>query len=134
MYRDTLQLLAYLGLPKFYMPASFHDRADSPLVYLCRQCPNLHTIVLRERISTATVLLMVHYAKNLRRLIIRKNAIIKRADWPRNPDWSDEFYSWLCTNSRSYETLEREVSSMLGYKWIAITDIHFKAYQIDYSI
>ncbi|GAB6022305.1 hypothetical protein CHUAL_006425 [Chamberlinius hualienensis] len=134
LYRDKLRSLAYLGLPKFYMPSSFHDRADSPLVYLCRQCPNLHTLVLRERISTSTVLLIVYYAKSLRRLIIRKNAIIKRADWPRNPDWSNEFYSWLCTNSRSYESLEREVSVMLGYKWTALCDITFKAYQIDYEI
>ena len=60
--------------------------------------------------------------KNLRYLNIRRNAIILRCDWPRSPDWSAEFYSWLRRSSRSYADLEREVSQILGFRWlVAVT-------------
>ena len=92
--------------------------------------------MIRERISSSTVLLLAYTGseyliifqlfilkkfispgKNLRYLNIRRNAIILRCDWPRSPDWSAEFYSWLRRSSRSYADLEREVSQILGFRW-----------------
>ena len=93
--------------------------------------------MIRERISSSTVLLLAYTGseyliifqlnvsleksispgKNLRYLNIRRNAIILRCDWPRSPDWSAEFYSWLRRSSRSYGDLEREVSQILGFRW-----------------
>ena len=92
--------------------------------------------MIRERISSSTVLLLAYTGfeyliifqlfilkkfispgKNLRYLNIRRNAIILRCDWPRSPDWSTEFYSWLRRSSRSYADLEREVSQILGFRW-----------------
>ena len=40
--------------------------------------------MIRERISSSTVLLLAYTAKNLRYFYVRKNAIILRSDWPKN--------------------------------------------------
>lgn len=47
LYRLDLHVYAHHGLPRFYMPRSFHERVDSLLLLLCRQCPYLHTLVLQ---------------------------------------------------------------------------------------
>uniref|UniRef100_A0A6A7FS53 F-box/LRR-repeat protein 21 n=1 Tax=Hirondellea gigas TaxID=1518452 RepID=A0A6A7FS53_9CRUS len=130
-YRGDLEMFAYKKLPRFYMPRSFHDRVDSSLLLLARQCPYLHTLVVRERISTSTVLLLAHTAKNLHLFHVRRNAVILRMDWPPHPDWSPEFYEWLRVNARSYDTVEREVAQILGYRWQLMTDKQFKLIQLD---
>ena len=88
--------------------------------------------MIRERVSSSTVLLLAYTGKNLRYLHVRRNAIILkcgmktfeslftfilRCEWPRSPDWSEEFYTWLRRSSRSYSDLEREVSQILGFRW-----------------
>lgn len=96
-------------------------------VLLCRSCPRLETLVVRERISTATVLLLAHHGRSLRQFVVRGNAVVKKCDWPRNPDWSDEFYSWLRHTSQSYDAVCCEVSQILGFSWAPLTDKEFKA-------
>ena len=34
------------GLPRFSRSKSFHERPDSSYLYLVRQCPYIHTLVL----------------------------------------------------------------------------------------
>ncbi|PSN51058.1 hypothetical protein C0J52_01522 [Blattella germanica] len=131
MYKLDLHVYGHRGLPRFYMAKSFHERVDSLLVLLCRQCPYLHTLMVRERISTATVLLLAHTAPNLHYLYIRRNAVILRCDWPQSPEWSHEFYQWLRSASRSYENTEKEVSQILGYPWSMLTDHQFKLTHIN---
>nr|XP_045596063.1 F-box only protein 39-like isoform X1 [Procambarus clarkii] len=133
LYKQDLEVYAHKQLPRFHMPRSFQDRIDSSLVLLIRQCPYIHTLVIREKISTATVLLVAYTAKNLHYYYIRRNAIILKADWPCNPDWTPEFCTWLCKNARSYETMEHEVSQILGYRWQALTDKQFKMIKIDFG-
>ncbi|XP_064081402.1 uncharacterized protein LOC135197996 [Macrobrachium nipponense] len=87
--------------------------------------------VVREKISTSTVLLLAFTAKNLHYFYVRRNAVILKADWPKNPEWSLEFYTWLCKGSRSYDILEEEVSQILGYKWQMLTDKQFKMLKLD---
>lgn len=82
--------------------------------------------VITERISTSTVLLLAFTAKNLHYLYVRGNAVIIRCDWPKHPEWSNEFYQWLQINSRSYVAVEKEVSQMLGYKWLFKKDKEFR--------
>ncbi|XP_059487557.1 uncharacterized protein LOC132203657 [Neocloeon triangulifer] len=130
-YRGDLQVYGHLGLPRFHRSKSFHDRIDPLILLMCRQCPNLHTIIVRERISTATVLLLAYTGLNLRFLHVRRNAVVLRRDWPRSPEWSDTFYKWLSTACRSYEATEREVSQILGYKWTMLTDRQFKLMSVD---
>ncbi|KAK8395051.1 hypothetical protein O3P69_006066 [Scylla paramamosain] len=131
MYKQDLEVFAHMQLPRFHMPSSFHERADSSLLLLVRQAPYIHTLVVREKVSTATVLLLAHTAKNLIYFYIRRNAIMLKADWPYNPDWTPEFYAWLCKNARSYEAMEREVSQILGHRWQALTDKQFKMIKLD---
>ena len=56
--------------------------------------------MIRERVSSATVLLLAYTGKNLRYFHVRRNAIILRCDWPKSPEWTWEFYSWLQRSSR----------------------------------
>jgi len=82
--------------------------------------------IIREKVSTSTLLLIARTAKNLQHLYVRRFAVILRCDWPRHPEWSDEFNTWLKRNSRSYEAVEREISEILGYKWRLLSDKDFK--------
>ncbi|CAL4115806.1 unnamed protein product, partial [Meganyctiphanes norvegica] len=125
-YGRDLEVFAHKQLPRFHIPRHFHDRVDSSLLLLVRQCPYIHTLMIRENVSTATVLLIAYTAKNLQYFYVRCNAIVLKADWPYNPEWSPEFYSWLCKSSRSYEAMEREVSQILGHRWQALTDKQFR--------
>lgn len=43
-----------------------------------------------------------------------------------SPEWSEEFYSWLKMNSKSYKSVEKEVSQILGYRWKLLTDQEFQ--------
>ncbi|CAL1278165.1 unnamed protein product [Larinioides sclopetarius] len=126
IYCNTLEVLAYLGLPDYNMQDNFEDRSDTALILLARCCPFLDTLVIRDRISTATILLLASQCRNLRRLIVRRNALIKKCDWPHNPEWTDSFYSWLRNTSVSVEKTTEEVRRMLETKWHPLTDEEFK--------
>ncbi|CAG2176552.1 unnamed protein product [Oppiella nova] len=126
MYSANLEHLAFHGLPRFHLPQRFAQRSDSSLVLLCQMCPNLRTLIIRELISTATLLVIGSNAQNLSRFVVRKNGIIKRFDWKQQTEWSDEYYLWLKTNSTSYERTFSEISKILGKKWEPLTDEEFK--------
>ncbi|EDW48661.1 GM21995 [Drosophila sechellia] len=118
-YRSTLAVYGHELLPRFSSPKPFSqphrqfDVADVPAI-------------IREKVSTSTLLLIAQTAKNLQHLHVRRFAVILRCDWPRHPEWSNEFYAWLKRNSRSYEAVEREISQILGYKWRLLSDRDFK--------
>ncbi|UYV67467.1 hypothetical protein LAZ67_5000703 [Cordylochernes scorpioides] len=147
LFPADLRQYGHLGLPRFYVPRLFEDRADSPLVcsffflfhtgfnirvqvLLCRSCPNLHTLAVRERVSTATVLLLAHAGTRpghcLRRLAVRRNAVVLRCEWPRHPDWPYGFHAWLRKASRSYERVEAEVSVLFGKPWRFLSDFEYR--------
>ena len=100
LYNTDLECYAHQQLPRFKMPKNFYDRADSAYLYLIRQCPYIHTLCIRERISSSTVLLLAYTGKNLRYLNVRRNAIVLKCEWPKSPDWSWDFFKWLRKNSR----------------------------------
>ena len=126
MYKNSLHTFGHELLPRFPPKKSFHLRSDSLLLLLARRCPNLKNLVIREQVSTATVLLLAQNAQNLRQFYVRRNAVILRCDWPKNPDWSDAFFKRLQKSSRSYEQTETEVSLILGRKWKMLSDKSFK--------
>lgn len=76
-------------------------------------------------------MLLAKTGRNLKKLIIRRNAVILRCDWPRSPDWDEEFYQWLQVSSRSYDATEREVSQLLGVEWHMLQDKQFKSLSVD---
>ena len=105
LYKTDLEVYCHQGLPRFSRSKSFHERPDSSYLYLIRQCPYIHTLVgyltltisvplhhyhhiiqmIRERISSSTVLLLAYTGKNLRYFYIRRNAILLKCDWPKSP-------------------------------------------------
>lgn len=93
---------------------------------MVRQCSNLTSLIVREKVSTSTVILLAKTAQNLRTFYVRRNAVIIRCDWPCNPEWSEEFYRWLQATSRSYELTEVEVSKILGKQWSMLSDKQFR--------
>lgn len=133
MYKYTLTTYGHELLPKYTCPKSFHNRIDSLLVLMARQAPNLMSLTVREKVSTATLLLLAKTAINLRFFHVRRRAIVQKCDWPRNPEWSDDFYEWLKTSSRTYESTEKEISQILGYKWTMLCDQSFKKIKIHLS-
>ncbi|KAK9890864.1 hypothetical protein WA026_012208 [Henosepilachna vigintioctopunctata] len=134
LYKNTLQIYGHLNVPRFWSPKSFFNRIDSSLILLLRECPYISTLIVTERISTATVLLLAFTGQNLRYLHIRGNAVIIRNDWPKNNEWSEEFYSWLKVNCKSYKLVEQEVSQILGYQWHFLTDKEFKNLNINLHV
>jgi F-box protein 39 len=132
-YKYTLTTFGHELLPKYTCPKSFNNRIDSLLVLMARQCPNLTSLTIRDKVSTSTLLLLAKTAINLRFFNVRRNAIIQKCDWPRNPEWSDDFYEWLKNSARSYDSTEKEISQILGYRWTMLCDKTFKEIKIHLS-
>lgn len=83
--------------------------------------------MIREKISTCTLLLISYYGHSLKQLLVRRNAVILRCDWCCQSDWSKEFYQWLKKSSMSYELVEEEIALSLGVeKWTMLSDQDFK--------
>ena len=107
------------------------ERCDSNLVMLVRECVNLHTLVVRERLSTATLLIVAKQSTSLRTLHVRRNAVLLRHDWQTtSEDWDDAFRNMLKQTCKSYDLVEREISRMLGYTWTMMSDAAFKRLEI----
>ncbi|XP_046613304.1 uncharacterized protein LOC124301844 [Neodiprion virginianus] len=132
-FESTLRVYAFKGLSRYYQHKNFSKRLDEALVRFCKSCPNLHTLMVRDKISTATILQIVKTAKNLRCLFVRRNVILKRFDgaWSKMNNWTPEHYQWLKINSRSYEDTEKEVSKVLGYRWHMLSEKEFKNQQLN---
>lgn len=85
LLRTDLEVYCHTGLPRFSRPRGFVHRPDAAYLSLATECPYLHTLMIRERVSSSTVLLLAFTAKNLRYFYVRKNAIILKSDWPQKP-------------------------------------------------
>ncbi|XP_071572676.1 uncharacterized protein [Temnothorax nylanderi] len=135
-FESTIRVYAFKGVTRYYLHRSFAKRLDEPLVQFCRMCPNLHTLMIRDKISTATILEIVSTAKCLRCLYVRRNVVLKRFDraWSETLDRSSEYYRWMKVNSRNYENTEREVSRILGYRWHMLSEKEFKAQIVNLHI
>ena len=83
--------------------------------------------MIRDKISTATILEISSTAKNLRCLYVRRYSILKKCDgdWLKIMNWSPEHYQWIQKNSRSYENTEKEVSRILNYRWHMLSEREF---------
>ncbi|XP_066253438.1 uncharacterized protein [Euwallacea similis] len=131
LFGQDLRTYGHLNVPKFQTDKSFSDRNDENLVLLIRSCKYLTTLVITEKISTSTVLLLAYTGRNLKWLHIRENAVLDKCDWPRSLEWTDEFYSWLKTNSKLHELVEKEVSQILGYRWAFLSDDEFSRLEVN---
>ena len=125
-YGKHLELYAHLGLPKTFPSRSFKDRCDFHAVFLVQQCPKLHTLAINERLSTATLLHIADKAHNLQELLVRRNAVLLKRDWPRGPSWSHEYYEMWRRTVRSYDKTAEQVSALLGQPCQMLSDAHYK--------
>lgn len=123
-YHDTLEYFAQKRLPRTHGPRTFHDRGDAAFLMLARSCPKLHTLIISERISTATAILIAKSKPSLEKFIVRQNGLLKRCDGPK----SDNSFSNAETIriSRSYETTSEEISKTFGKRWVPMSDKNFK--------
>lgn len=126
-YKNTLRVLGQLGLPRKHGSRCFHDRCDTHIVMLAGSCPKLERLIIRERLSTTTLLIIAYKARNLRQLAVRQNAMIKKFDWPRLPKWSLVFYTWLKQTAKCEELVQTEVSKLMGCEWKMLSDKWFKS-------
>jgi F-box protein 39 len=130
-YKNTLRVFGHLMLPRKHGPRTFHYRGDSGLVALVRNCTYLETLYIRERISTATLLIIAHEGKSLKELYVRKNGVILKSDWPKPIHWEEWRYIWLKKTARSYDKVEKAVSMMLKQKWNMLSDTMFKQLSVE---
>ncbi|XP_014211697.1 uncharacterized protein LOC106641702 [Copidosoma floridanum] len=122
-----LKVYALKGLTRYYQDKIFSKRIDETIVKLCKLCPNLHTLMIRDKISTATLLEIVSTAKSLRCLYVRRNVVLKKcdADWLNISDWSASHCKWIKDISNDYAKTEEEVSRVLGYRWHMLSEKEF---------
>lgn len=143
-----LRVYALKGLSRYYQDKIFSKRIDEALIKMLKLCPNLHTLVrfvflfflyilliifshpdqmIRDKISTATILEIVSTSKSLRCLYIRRNVVLKKydADWLNNSDNSLEHQKWIKDNCHDYEKTENQVSKFLGYRWHMLSEKDF---------
>lgn len=120
------QVYGHFDLPRYHGSKSFSDRCDVHLVSLVRTCPKIHTLIIRQRISTSTLIILAREGHALRKLYVRRNAILKRCDWQRTLTWDDNYYWTMRRASHSYEDTFDEISRCLGYQWEPLTDKQFK--------
>ena len=125
-YGRYLEYFVQEGLPRAHGSRKFSERADESFLRLARACLRLHTLVVRERISLATLLLLAKEGKSLRSLIVRKNALIKKCEWPRSSAWSQDFHRWLRQTGRNYDLAFQQVPRLLGQRWKPTEDRAFK--------
>lgn len=84
--------------------------------------------MIRDKISTSTILEIVSTAKSLRHLYIRRNCVLKKCDkmWTKiASEWTMEHEKWIKENSNSYEKTEYQVSKILKYRWHMLSEKEF---------
>lgn len=87
--------------------------------------------MIRENIATSTLLMIAKTAQNLRHFHVLKSAVITECKWPKNPEWTEDFFMWLQMASQTINSTEREISQILGYRWKLLTDEQFEKIKID---
>lgn len=123
-YHDTLEYFAQKRLPRSHGPRTFHDRGDAAFLMLVRSCPKLHTLIISERISTATAIQIAKIKPSLEDYIVRENGLLKRCDGPKTDNSFRD--AEIRKIARSYEATRQEISTTLGRRWVPMSDRHFK--------
>ena len=114
---------------RVYVPRSFVKRADTAYIDVAKTFRYLHTLAIRERISSATCLLIAYYGtkNNLKHFYLRRNCVILRNEYRRyifndNDDDNQQIHIWLEKNCRQYNHVENAVSQLFGRPWKMFTD------------
>ena len=97
----------------------------------------LHTLAIKERISTATCLLIVYYGtkNSLKNFYLRRNCVILRNEYRQyNFDEQNDnnalVQTWLEKNCRQYNQVEEAVSALFGRPWKMLTDWEYNRIRV----
>lgn len=114
---------------RLYIPRSFIERADTAYIGLVKACTSLRTLAIKERISTASCLLIAYYgARNsLKNFYLRRNCVILRNEYRQHRfeelgDDNEQIHAWLEKNCRQYERVEEAVSQLFQRSWRMLSD------------
>ncbi|XP_030761622.1 uncharacterized protein LOC115886542 isoform X2 [Sitophilus oryzae] len=102
VFREDLRIYGHLNVPEFEVSKLFDSRNDESYFMLVRTCTYLSTLIITERISTSTVLLLAYTGRNLKWFHVRGTDVIEQCDWPKGVEWTDDFYAWLELNSGNF--------------------------------
>lgn len=122
---------------RIHIPRSFLERADTAYIGLVKTCRYLHTLAIKERISTATCLLIAYYGRrnNLQYFYLRHNCVILRNEYRKyifneNGDDNEYIHSWLEKNCRQYNQVEDAVSKLFQRPWKMLTDWEYNQIRV----
>ena len=97
----------------------------------------LHTLAIKERISTATCLLIAYYGtkNSLKNFYLRRNCVILRNEYRQysfneQNDNNTLVQAWLEKNCRRYDQVEEAVSALFGRPWKMLTDWEYNRIQV----
>lgn len=92
--------------------------------------------MIRDKISTSTLLEIASTAKSLRYLYVRRQAVLKRCDktWSLVTEWTPDHENWIKSNCKSYDSTEKEISKILGYRWHMLTEKEFKEQTVNLHV
>lgn len=128
-YAETLESFVQRGIQRKWRSKHFDDRADACVLLMVRHCHRLGLLALRERVSTASLLLVAHFCsyKTSFHLCVRRNAVLKRSDWPHNQkEWTGQFYQWLKDSARDYDRALDAMQNLLGKTVKMMSDSEYK--------
>jgi hypothetical protein len=98
-----------------------------------KSLPYLHTLAIKERISTGTCLLIAYYGtkNNLKQFYLRRNCVILRNEYRNyrfndNDDENQQIHLWLEKYCRQYHHVEHALSILFKQKWKMLTDWEYK--------
>ncbi|CAF0989096.1 unnamed protein product [Adineta steineri] len=137
-YKTTLETYAHLkSMCRVYVPRSFLERADTAYIGAVKTFRYLHTIAIKERISTATCLLIAYYGtrNNLKQFYLRRNCVILRNEYRKylfneNGDNNEFIHIWLEKNCRQYNQVEDAVTILFGRQWKMLTDWEYNQIRV----
>nr|XP_022312693.1 F-box/LRR-repeat protein 3-like [Crassostrea virginica] len=101
---------------KYPTPLSFIDRVDRLMIQLAQQCPRMQTLSIKEAMSSAAILLMVYYNRNLSELLVRCDMILYVNDLPDELLMDINIKHFIEENYHR-DRFEKAVSSLLGTEW-----------------
>lgn len=119
-HRETLTTFVDFSLTNqpynYPTPLAYGDRVDGHMIGLARQCPLIQTLTIKEALSSAAILLMVYYNRNLTDLLVRCDMILYVNDLPNDLE-TDLVAKHFVEDNYERDNFENAVSSLLGSEW-----------------
>lgn len=97
----------------------------------------MHTLAIKQRISTATCLLIGYYGtrNNLKNFYLRRNCVILRNEYRQyifdeNGDDNQQLHQWLEKHCRKYDDVESALSILFRRPWKMLSDWEYNQIRV----